>query len=87
MQADQEHNRTQPDSAFALRSWCPRPAEVGESALLARAVRELHLGKGGLSQAIRNSWTLVFPNDSEVVDLERIQCRGATFLFNSSFYP
>lgn len=37
MQADQEHNRMQPDSAFALRSLCAHPAEVGESVLLARA--------------------------------------------------
>lgn len=55
MHADQEHNRMKPDSAFACESWCLRPAEEGESVLLARAACPLHLGKGGLSQAIRSS--------------------------------
>lgn len=39
MQADQEHNQMQPDSASALQSWCPHPAEVAESVLLAKAER------------------------------------------------
>lgn len=37
MQADQECSQRQPDSASALQSWCPRPTEVAESVLLARA--------------------------------------------------
>ena len=70
MPADQEHNQMQPDSASALRSWCPHPAEVTESVLLASAGHPLQLGNRGLLQAIRNSWALVFLNDSVVVDLE-----------------
>lgn len=31
MQADHEHNQMQPNSASVPQSWCPCPAEVGES--------------------------------------------------------
>lgn len=81
MQTDQEQNQMQPDSAYALQKCCPHPAEVAESVLLARAVHSFHLRNGSLSQAIRNSQTLIFLNDSVVVALEEIQCRGQLFFF------
>lgn len=81
MQTDQEQNQMQPDSASALQKCCPHPAEVAESVLLARAVHSFHLRNGSLSQAIRNSQTLIFLNDSVVVALEEIQCRGQLFFF------
>ena len=60
-----------PVHSVYLAGWFPpHPAEVTESVLLASAGHPLQLGNRGLLQAIRNSWALVFLNDSVVVDLE-----------------
>ena len=67
-QADQEHKQM----------W-PHPKEVAELVLLARAAHWLHLGNRGWSQAVSISWTLIFLNDSVVVDLEKVQSRWTAF--------
>lgn len=79
MQADQEHKQTQPDPASAPEPVSP-PCRGRWVSAVGKSSAPAPSGNGGLSQAVRGSWTLAFLNDSVVVDLEEIQSRGQLFI-------
>lgn len=87
MKADQECSQRQSDSASALQSWCPRPAEVAESVLLARACTHTPLwGAEGCHRQAGTLGLLLFLTTQQLLTWKKSNPED-NFLFNSLFYP